>query len=96
MIPSTVVGVVERLRDDAELLARIEALYRESYSVYYRVALGMLRDRDSAHDAVQETFARAVRGRSSFRGSGSLRGWVWRSLSRSAWTSCVRPSREAS
>lgn len=73
---------MERLRDDAELLARIEALYRESYSVYYRVALGMLRDRDSAHDAVQETFARAVRGRSSFRGSGSLRGWVWRSLSR--------------
>ena len=67
---------------DEELLDEIEALYRSSYAAYYRVALGMLRDREKAHDAVQEAFARAVRGQGSFRGSGSLRGWVWRSLTR--------------
>lgn len=80
-ITSTVVVVVEGVSDD-ELLRRIEALYRGSYAAYYRVALGMLRDRDNAHDAVQEAFARAVRGRHGFRGSGPLRGWVWRSLTR--------------
>jgi RNA polymerase sigma-70 factor (ECF subfamily) len=73
--------VVEGLHDD-ELLDKIEAIYRESYVAYYRVALGMLRDREKAHDAVQEAFTRAVRGRLSFRGEGSLRGWVWRSLTR--------------
>jgi RNA polymerase sigma-70 factor, ECF subfamily len=73
--------VVEGINED-ELLRRIEALYRGSYAAYYRVALGMLRDRERAHDAVQEAFARAVRGRSGFRGRGSLRGWVWRSLTR--------------
>jgi RNA polymerase sigma-70 factor (ECF subfamily) len=78
---STVVVVVKRGSDD-ELLREIEGLYRGSYAAYYRVALGLLRDRERAHDAVQEAFARAVRGRSGFRGSGSLRGWVWRALTR--------------
>jgi RNA polymerase sigma-70 factor, ECF subfamily len=73
---------VERVGNDSELLSGIEALYRGCYADYYRVALGMLRDRERAHDAVQEAFARAVRGRSGFRGSGSLRGWVWRALTR--------------
>lgn len=73
--------VVEGLRDDG-LLDKIEAIYRHSYGAYYRVALGMLRDREKAHDAVQEAFARAVHARDSFRGSGSLRGWVWRALTR--------------
>jgi RNA polymerase sigma-70 factor (ECF subfamily) len=65
-----------------ELLGRIESIYRGSYGTYYRVALGMLCDRDLAHDAVQEAFVRAVRRRESFRGDGSLRGWIWRSLTR--------------
>jgi RNA polymerase sigma-70 factor (ECF subfamily) len=72
--------VVEGVHD--ELLDKIEATYRDSYRAYYRVALGMLRDREKAHDAVQEAFARAVRQRVSFRGEGSLRGWIWRSLTR--------------
>jgi RNA polymerase sigma-70 factor (ECF subfamily) len=72
--------VVEGMQD--ELLDEIEATYRDSYGAYYRVALGMLRDREKAHDAVQEAFARAVRHRVSFRGEGSLRGWIWRSLTR--------------
>ena len=79
-VSSTVVVVVEGLHD--ELLDKIEAVYRDSYGAYYRVAVGMLRDRENAHDAVQEAFARAVRGRISFRGEGSLRGWIWRSLTR--------------
>jgi len=79
-VSSTVVVVVEGFHD--ELLDQIEAIYRNSYGAYYRVALGMLRDREKAHDAVQEAFARAVRGRTSFRREGSLRGWIWRSLTR--------------
>lgn len=74
--------IVNSVSDNDEMLQRIETLYRGSYAAYYRVAFGMLRDRERAHDAVQEAFARAVRKRSGFRGSGSLRGWVWRSLTR--------------
>ncbi len=65
-----------------ELLDRIEAVYRESYGRYYRVAVGMLRSPELAHDAVQEAFARAVRARHAFRGDGSIQGWIWRSLTR--------------
>lgn len=35
---------------------------------------------DAAHGAVQEAFARAARGRLSFRGDGSHEGWVWRTV----------------
>lgn len=33
---------------------------------------------ESAHDAVQDAFAQALVQRRSFRGEGSLEGWVWR------------------
>jgi len=37
-------------------------------------------DVELAHDAVQDAFARALRGRSSYRGTGSVEGWVWRTV----------------
>ena len=35
----------------------LERLYRERYPAFLRVALALLRDREHAHDAVQEAFA---------------------------------------
>jgi RNA polymerase sigma-70 factor (ECF subfamily) len=59
--------------DEAEL----EQLYRERY-VGYRNALATITgSTDSAGDAVNEGFARALRSRAAFRG-GSLAAWVWR------------------
>src|SRR5437763_10988991 len=41
----------------------------------YRLALGMLRNRDDAEDAVQEAAAKAWRKRSSFRPEADPRPW---------------------
>ena len=59
-------------------LNELEALYRSRFEVFTRVAASVTGDSDRARDAVQEAFARAVRGRRSFRGEGPLEAWVWR------------------
>jgi RNA polymerase sigma factor (sigma-70 family) len=72
---------MERQAGDPEsLLTEIEDVYRRRYRTYLRFALALLNDREQAHDAVQETFARAVRSRSQLRDAGSLKGWLWRTL----------------
>jgi RNA polymerase sigma factor (sigma-70 family) len=61
--------------------APVEALgelYQCSYHRYLRVAEAIAGDVELAHDAVQDAFARAIRGRFEDRGAGSLEGWVWR------------------
>jgi RNA polymerase sigma-70 factor, ECF subfamily len=59
-------------------LAELEALYRERYPVFLRVARATLRDDGAAADAVHDAFVQAVRNRRSFRGEGTLEAWVWR------------------
>jgi RNA polymerase sigma-70 factor, ECF subfamily len=59
---------------------QIEAVYRSRHAQLVRVAWAIAGDREGAHDAVQEGFARALRARSSFRGHGSLEGWLWRAV----------------
>lgn len=49
-------------------------------------------DRERAHDAVQEAFARAIRARDGFRAEGSLEAWVWRTLT----NVCLREGRRRS
>ena len=56
----------------------LAVLYRGSYHRYLRVAEAITNDVELAHDAVQDAFARALRSRSSYRGAGSVEGWVWR------------------
>lgn len=57
---------------------RIETVYRENGADLFRLALAKTGDREQARDAVQEGFARAIRGRSSYRATGSLEAWVAR------------------
>lgn len=59
-------------------VARLEALYRERYEHFARVAGAIAGDAESGHDAVQLGFANALRHRASFRGQGPLEAWVWR------------------
>jgi RNA polymerase sigma factor (sigma-70 family) len=61
-----------------ERLTDIEALYRERFRHFKRVALAIVGDAEQAVDAVHDGFADAIRGRSGFRGEGSLEAWVWR------------------
>jgi RNA polymerase sigma-70 factor (ECF subfamily) len=60
------------------MLAELEALYRLRLPEFRRAAAAIAGDRELGSDAVQEAFARAVRKRKSFRGSGALEAWVWR------------------
>lgn len=55
----------------------LEQLYRLRFDDFLRIARAITHDDAQAHDAVQETFARALRGRASFRGEASLEAWVW-------------------
>jgi RNA polymerase sigma-70 factor (ECF subfamily) len=62
----------------------LEQLYRERY-VGFRNALATITGSyDTARDAVQEGFARALANRSHFRGDGPLAAWVWRIALRAA------------
>ena len=60
------------------LKGELERLYRERYNRFLRVALGIVRDHSLAHDAVQDGFARALKGLGRYDGRGSLEAWVWR------------------
>jgi RNA polymerase sigma factor (sigma-70 family) len=59
-------------------IVEIESLYRARYRQFLRVATAIVGDEAAAHDAVQEGFALALKERRSFRGEGSLEGWIWR------------------
>lgn len=59
-------------------MAQLEALYRERYESFARVAGAIAGDGESGRDAVQHAFVAAIRARTTFRGDGSLEGWLWR------------------
>jgi len=61
-------------------LDELGELYERGYHRFLRVAEAIVGDPDSAHDAVQEAFARAVGGRLGFRGDGPIEGWLWRTV----------------
>ena len=59
-------------------LSEIEAVYRERFAEFRRVAAAIVGDRDAALDVVQDAFGTAIRRRKSFRGQGPLEAWIWR------------------
>jgi RNA polymerase sigma factor (sigma-70 family) len=56
----------------------IEAVYRTRSADFFRFALAKTGDPERARDAVQEGFARAIRGGATFQGTGPLEAWVAR------------------
>ena len=56
----------------------LERLYRDRYVPFRNALATVTGSYDTARDAVQEAFARALRERASFRGDGPLEAWVWR------------------
>jgi len=59
-------------------LDQIESVYRREVDALRGVAAAIVQDRDEGCDVVQEAFAKAIRRRRSFRGNGSVEGWLWR------------------
>lgn len=58
-------------------LRALEQLYRDRHPAFARVAIALLNDRERAHDAVQDAFARAICARRGYRGQGSPEAWVF-------------------
>ncbi len=56
----------------------VERAYLEGYASYVRVAAAITGDRGSAHDCVQEGFARALAARSFDASIGDAQAWLWR------------------
>jgi RNA polymerase sigma-70 factor, ECF subfamily len=67
-----------------ETIAGIERLYRERYLRFRNGVAPVTGSFEAAHDAVQEGFARALRASRQYSGRGSLEGWVWRIVLRTA------------
>lgn len=67
-----------------ETAAAIEELYRERYLRFRNGVATVSGSYETAHDAVQEGFARALRASRQYSGRGSLEGWVWRIVLRTA------------
>jgi RNA polymerase sigma-70 factor (ECF subfamily) len=67
-----------------ERAREIEALYRERYVGFRNALATVTGSYESARDAVQEGFARALATRKQFRGDGLLAAWVWRIALRAA------------
>ena len=75
------------MRGDQEAFAR---LVDASIDRCYAVATLILRDRESAHDAVQEAFVSAWRDIASLRDPGAWEAWLYRLTVRS----CYRHARK--
>jgi RNA polymerase sigma factor (sigma-70 family) len=75
-------------------LHAIEDVYRRRGEDFFRLALARTMDAGLAQDAVQEGFARAIRARRSFRGSGSLEAWIGRCVLNAARDAAARARRE--
>jgi DNA-directed RNA polymerase specialized sigma24 family protein len=58
----------------------LEAIYKQHYPRFLRVAVASLGEIERGRDAVHETFVRAIKSLPAFRGEGSLEAWVWRTL----------------
>lgn len=75
-------------------LAEIEAIYRSAGGGFFRLAVARLGDAEAAHDAVQEGFARAIRGRDSYRATGSMEAWIARCVVNAAHDLARRDRRD--
>jgi RNA polymerase sigma-70 factor (ECF subfamily) len=73
--------------------AEIEALYRERYQGFRRALAPVTGNYETAHDVVQEAFARALKQRGRFRGEAPLGAWVWRIAMRAALDERARSMR---
>jgi RNA polymerase sigma-70 factor (ECF subfamily) len=80
------------MKEMGKLDCDLEELYRRRHGAFQVMLASVTGSREAAQDVVQEAFARALRDQRSFRGEGSLEGWVWRIAFRVALGS--RGSRE--
>jgi RNA polymerase sigma-70 factor, ECF subfamily len=69
----------------------LEQLYNARYVTFRNALATVTGSRESARDAVQEAFARALADRERYRDEGSLAAWVWKIAFRVALENRRRP-----
>ncbi len=76
-------------------VSELERLYRENYGRFVRVASAITREPETAAEAVQEAFARAIKRRGQFRGEAPLEAWIWRVVLNEAKRLAAAPAASA-
>ncbi len=56
----------------------LRGLYERRFQAFVGGAFAIVADSDAARDVVQESFARALNRRRSYRGDAPLEAWLWR------------------
>ena len=69
----------------------IEDVYSRRYQSFRGGLAGIVGSYELAHDAVQESFARALKSRDDYRGDGALESWIWKISLRVAFEMRGRP-----
>ena len=67
-------------------VAAIEELYRARFGDFVRVAGAIAGGEAAGADAVQESFAKALKSRKRYRGEAPLEAWLWRIVINTART----------
>ena len=67
-----------------DVVDELELLYRQRFGAFRNALAPVVGNYEDARDVVQEAFARALRARRSYRGTGSMQAWVWRIALRTA------------
>jgi RNA polymerase sigma-70 factor (ECF subfamily) len=68
----------DRTTQQAEQVAALQRLFEEHRERIYRIGLRFTQDPDEAGDILQETFVRAYRSLSQFRGDSRMSTWLTR------------------
>ncbi|MGA9761485.1 MAG: sigma-70 family RNA polymerase sigma factor [Gaiellaceae bacterium] len=76
-------------------IAELEALYRQRFGAFARVAISLTGSVELGKEAVQEAFARAIEQVGGFRGDCPLEAWVWRIVVNTARTGARRAAYES-
>ncbi|MCB0972988.1 MAG: RNA polymerase sigma factor [Actinobacteria bacterium] len=71
----------------------ISEIVKEHSAAVFRVAVSIVRDKALAEDVTQDTFVKAWKALPTFRGEGSLRGWLLR-IAHNTAVSALRRIRE--
>jgi RNA polymerase sigma-70 factor (ECF subfamily) len=70
--------------------AGLEAIYRDRFAAFARVAISITGDAEAGRECVQEAFARAWEQIEHFRGDCPLEAWIWRIVVNTARTARSR------
>jgi RNA polymerase sigma-70 factor (ECF subfamily) len=84
--------VARSKQGDQEALSE---LFRRHYGASLRIAFGILRNSEDAHDAVQTGYFMAYRSLTSFRGEGGFRTWITRIVMNSCFLQLRESKRRA-